>query len=207
MDLHNYLNYLLIAFFTITSPGAAILLAINTAMSLDIRAVFFSTVGNILGLFMLSSVAMFGVGVLLKTSVIFYTALKIIGALYLIYLGVMQMLNRHTKLHLKKDSVHQKYSFKKVFIKGFLVAVTNPKPILFFSAIFPLFMEEGKSITLQFFIMTGTFMAISFCSLMFYGYISKSAKAWFFDEQKLKIFYKISGALFVLMGIGLAFIP
>ena len=206
MDLHNYLNYLLIAFFTITSPGAAILLAINTAMSLDIRAVFFSTVGNVLGLFILSSVAMFGVGVLLKTSVVFYTALKIIGALYLIYLGVMQMLNRHTKLHLKKDSIHQKYSLKKVFTKGFLVAVTNPKPILFFSAIFPLFMEEDKSITLQFFIMTGTFMAISFCSLMFYGYISKSAKAWFFDEQKLKIFYKISGTLFILMGIGLAFI-
>jgi len=43
-------------------------------------------------------------------------------------------------------------------------------------------------------------------SLMFYGYISKSAKAWFFDEKRLGMFYKISGGLFVLMGIGLVFI-
>ncbi len=206
MDLQNYLNYLIIAFFTITSPGAAILLAINTAMSLDLRAVFFSTIGNILGLFILSSVAMFGVGVLLKTSAVFYTALKIIGAIYLIYLGVTQIRNKHISLHLAKETKHRNYSLKKVFKRGFLVAVTNPKPILFFSAIFPLFMDEKRSITLQFFIMTGTFMFISFCSLMFYGYISKRAKAWFFDEQKLKLFYKISGSLFILMGIGLAFI-
>lgn len=192
---------MLIAFFTITSPGAAILLAINTAISLNLRAVFISAIGNILGLFMLSSIAMFGVGVLLKSSVVFYTALKIIGALYLVYLGIKQMRNNYTSLRLAKESKHKRYSAKKVFKRGFLVAVTNPKPILFFSAVFPLFMEESRSITLQFFIMTATFMSISFCSLMFYGYISKSAKAWFFDENKLKIFYKISGGLFILMGI------
>ncbi|MCF6172223.1 MAG: LysE family translocator [Campylobacteraceae bacterium] len=206
MDLHNYLNYVLIAFFTITSPGAAILLAINTAMSFDLRAVFFSTIGNILGLFILSSVAMFGVGVLLKTSAVFFMALKIIGALYLVYLGIMQFSNKHIKLHLTKNTNHKSYSLKKVFKKGFLVAITNPKPILFFSAIFPLFMDKKSSITLQFFIMTTTFMFISFCSLMFYGYISKRAKAWFFDEHKLKVFYKISGLLFILMGIGLVFV-
>ncbi len=206
MDLHSYLNYLLIAFFTITSPGAAILLAINNAMSLGLRAVFFSTIGNILGLFILSSVAMFGVGVLLKTSVVFYTTLKIIGAFYLIYLGILQMSNKQTKLHLAKELKHREYSLKKVFRKGFLVAVTNPKPILFFTAIFPLFMDKKSSVALQFFIMMGTFIFISFCSLMFYGYISKTARAWFFDENKLKIFYKISGILFIFMGIGLAFI-
>lgn len=206
MDLHNYLNYLVIAFFTITSPGAAILLAINSAMIFDLKAVFFSTIGNILGLFILSSVAMFGVGIMLKTSTVFFMILKIIGAIYLIYLGLKQILNKHTKLKLSKESKHNRYSIKKVFKKGFLVAITNPKPILFFTAIFPLFMDEKNSITLQFFIMTGTFMFISFCSLMFYGYISKTARAWFFDEHKLKIFYKISGFLFVLMGVGLAFI-
>jgi len=206
MDLHNYLNYVLIAFFTITSPGAAILLAINTAMSFGLKAVFFSTIGNILGLFILSSVAMFGVGVLLKTSAVFFIVLKIVGALYLVYLGILQISKKHIKLNSAKNTNGKGYNLKKVFRKGFLVAITNPKPILFFSAVFPLFMDNKNSITLQFFIMTGTFMFISFCSLMFYGYISKRAKAWFFDEYKLKIFYKISGLLFILMGILLLFV-
>ncbi len=205
MDLQNYINYVVIAFFTITSPGAAILLAITTAMHMGFKALFFQTLGNVLGLFILSSVAMLGVGAILKTSTLFYTVFKIIGALYLVYLGVLQIRNRHTKLHLSKKAM-QKLTFLTLFKRGFLVAVTNPKPILFFGAVFPLFIENGKNVTLQFFIMTLTFMFISFCSLMFYGYISKSAKAWFFDEAKLKIFYKISGVLFIVMGIGLIFV-
>ncbi len=206
MDLHNYINYLIIAFFTITSPGAAILLAINTAMSKGIKALFFSTLGNIIGLFILSSVAMLGVGVLLKTSPVFYTVLKIIGALYLVYLGIKQMSNTHLKLHLSKEVKHTKKTLIVVFRRGFLVAITNPKPILFFTAVFPLFMDEKRGLILQFFIMTVTFMFISFCSLMFYGYISKRAKAWFFDEKKLKIFFRVSGLLFIFMGVGLLFI-
>jgi len=206
MDLQNYLNYVVIAFFTITSPGAAILLAINTAMNYGIKELFIQTLGNILGLFILSTVAMLGVGAVLKSSPLFYTIFKIIGALYLIYLGVLQIQNKHTKIHLKKIKTNKSIPLSQLFKRGFLVAVTNPKPILFFGAVFPLFIEKDKSIALQFFIMTFTFMFISCCSLMFYGYISKSAKAWFFTEEKLKIFYKISGTLFILMGLGLIFI-
>lgn len=206
MELNDYINYVIISFFTITSPGAAILLAINTAMQMDIKALFFQTLGNILGLFVLSSVAMFGVGILIKSSPIFYMILKIIGAIYLIYLGIKQIRNRHTHLHLKKITKHTKRTLFEVFKKGFLVAVTNPKPILFFTAVFPLFINQKANMLLQFFIMTGTFMSISFLSLMGYGYISKTAKAWFFEEEKLKIFYKISGILFIIMGIGMIFL-
>jgi len=203
MNPDVYLNYLLIAFLTITSPGAAILLAINNAMQMDLKAVLYSTLGNILGLLILASVAMFGVGVLLKTSPIFYTLLKWSGGAYLVYLGIGQMRNHHTHLTLATKG-QQPYNRWQIFRKGFLVAATNPKPILFFSAIFPLFMDSTRNTLVQFGIMTGTFLAISFLSLMTYGYLSAHAKAWFFDEAKLKGFYRISGALFVMMGVGLA---
>jgi len=205
MDLHNYINYVIVAFLTITSPGAAILLSINTAMSLDMKAVFFSTLGNAIGLFMLSTLAILGVGILIKTSTVFYTVLKVTGGLYLSYLGVLQIKNKHT-FHIKKEHKKGYYDTFKVFKRGFLVAATNPKPILFFSAVFPLFMDAKRSIPVQFFIMTFTFIFISFCSLMFYGYISQRSKAWFFNEEKLKIFYKVTGTLFILMGITLALI-
>ena len=160
-----------------------------------------------MGLFLLSLVAMFGVGVLIKTSDTFFWILKVIGAVYLIYLGVKHMRSGHKEFHLSQSNKHiRNYSPKKVFIKGFLVASTNPKPILFFTAIFPLFLSPNHPVVLQFFIMTFTFMTISFVSLMTYGLISKHAKAWFFDEKSLEWFYKISGAVFILMGIGMLFI-
>ncbi len=49
-------------------------------------------------------------------------------------------------------------------------------------------------------------MAISFVSLMTYGFISKHVKAWFFDEKSFECFYKISGAVFILIDIGMLFI-
>jgi len=47
---------------------------------------------------------------------------------------------------------------------------------------------------------------ISFISLMTYGYISSHAKTWFIDDKKLEMFYKISGFIFILMGIGMLFV-
>jgi threonine/homoserine/homoserine lactone efflux protein len=206
MDLHNYLAYLLISVLTITSPGAAILLAMNNAMRYNLRAVFFSTIGNILGLFILSLVAMLGVGILIKSSDLFFALLKITGGLYLIYLGIKYFMSGQKDFHLHKRKHQDDFSAKEVFMKGFLVAVTNPKPILFFSAVFPLFLSKSYPLTLQFFIMTFTFMAISFFSLMSYGYLSKKAKAWFFDDKRLVLFYRVSGVLFVLMGISMFFV-
>ncbi len=205
MNLHSYMAYLLVAFLTITSPGAAILLAISNGMRYSLKAVAVSTIANALGLFVLSSVAMLGVGALLKTSALFFVILKFTGAFYLIYLGVKLFLKKELAIHIKQEAHLQNVNYVKIFKTGFLVAVTNPKPILFFTAIFPLFMSAKYSLMGQFFIMTFTFLIISMSSLMFYGYMSSRFKAWFSDVKSLHIFNKITGALFVGMGSALAF--
>lgn len=204
MNLESYLAYVLIAFLTITSPGAAILLAISNGMRYNLRAVVVSTLANAMGLFILSSVAMLGVGALLKTSALFFVILKLIGALYLIYLGVKLFLKKELEIHIRKEEHRESVSYSKVFKTAFLVAVTNPKPILFFTAIFPLFMSPEYSALGQFFIMTFTFLGISIASLIFYGYMATRFKAWFTDTRSLQMFNRITGALFIAMGSGLA---
>jgi len=206
MNFHLYLAYLSISFFTIVSPGAAILLAINNGLYYDLKAVLISSVANIIGLFILSVIAMIGISSILLISHNFLIGLKIIGAIYLIYLGIKQIINKNTKIFLKKNHTHSEYNKIHIFRKGFFIAITNPKPILFFSAIFPLFLDKTKDINLQFFLMTFSFMFISLCSLMTYGFLSKTAKAWFLKEKSLKLFYKISGFLFILMGIGMLYL-
>ncbi len=203
--MDSYFAFVTISFFTIISPGAAILLAINNGIKYDIKAVLFSTLGNALGLFILSFVAILGVGAILKISDYFFVILKIVGALYLIYLGLKQIFSKKFHFDLK-NSTKSTYERYKVFKEGFLVAVTNPKPILFFSAIFPLFMQKNESVLLQFLVLTCTFISISIASLMSYGSMSRYASYWFLDDAKVKIFYKISGFLFVLMGIGMMFL-
>ncbi len=204
MNLESYLAYVLIAFLTITSPGAAILLAISNGMRYTLKAVVVSTLANALGLFILSSVAMLGVGALLKTSAAFFIILKITGSLYLVYLGLKLFIKKELTLHIQKEEHVEMVPYGKVAKTAFLVAVTNPKPIFFFTAVFPLFMSPDYSATGQFLIMTSTFLAISITSLIFYGYMASRFKTWFTDTKSLNLFNKITGLLFIAMGSFLA---
>jgi len=86
------------------------------------------------------------------------------------------------------------------------VAATNPKPILFFVALFPQFLDTTYSIIPQFIIMTAIFMAFSFLSLSCYGYLAQRAKGALSNINNMKWFHRISGGLFVGMGTSVLFI-
>ena len=79
MDMHTWFLYVTVAIVAIISPGPAILLAINNSVMYDMKSVAFSTLGNVLGLLTLSSAAMLGLGVVLKTSAILFMAFKIMN--------------------------------------------------------------------------------------------------------------------------------
>jgi len=204
MELHTWFLYTTVAFITIVSPGPAVLLAINNSIIYDLKATAFSSFGNVLGLFVLSSAAMLGLGVVLKTSMILFTVFKIVGALYLIYIGVKQFLNiTNIFEHVHLASTKSMAQYLMIFRKGFLICVTNPKPIIFFTALFPLFLDPTAPIVPQFFILTLTFMTLSFMTLMSYAFFARSLKQWFCAKKRATAFNRVSGTIFIGLGLGL----
>lgn len=204
MSIEVLFIYITIAFFYIISPGPAVFLAINNGAVADMKAVIASSAGNVLGLFVLSSVSILGLGAILISSALLFLVVKIIGAAYLVYLGLKQILKaRKLNLVVEQNSNVNALSLKKYFLESFIVAVTNPKPILFFIALFPQFLNINSAIAPQFFVLTGIFMFISFLSLYSYGYIAKSAKRLLNSESIMQWFHRITGGLFIFMGIGL----
>ncbi|WP_202968800.1 LysE family translocator [Sulfurospirillum halorespirans] len=204
MALHTWLLYTMVAFIAIASPGPAVLLAINNSVSYDLKATFFSSLGNAIGLFVLSSAAMLGLGVVLKTSLVLFLAFKILGACYLIYIGIKQFralgsIFKQVDLGRHKSVAH----YAKIFQKGFLVCITNPKPIIFFTALFPPFLNPEAPLLEQFFILTLTFMLLSFGTLMCYAFFAKRFKSWFLTHQRALWFNRVSGAIFIALGFGL----
>lgn len=204
MNLDVLLIYIVVSFFYVISPGPAIFLSISNAMSTNLRIVAISSLGNIIGLFLLSSISILGLGALLLASSTLFMVVKVIGASYLIYLGAKQFQIAKTTQSLvvrkEKTNIKKKAEY---FYEGFFLAATNPKAILFFTAIFPQFLDLETSILPQFFIMTTTFMTLSFISLFSYGCISKSAKNLFANQNRMSWFHRISGGLFVGMGFSL----
>jgi len=204
MDYDLLLMYSIVSFFYIISPGPAIFLAISNGMTANMRIVALSSLGNIIGLFLLSAIAISGLGALLATSATLFMVTKLLGASYLIYLGIRQFRNGTEQLVPGSENCNQpRKSHLSFFKEGFFLAATNPKPILFFTALFPQFLSLDAPIMPQFFLMTAIFMVFSFVSLFSYGFISKSAKRLLTNQNNIAWFQRVTGGIFVGMGIGL----
>jgi threonine/homoserine/homoserine lactone efflux protein len=207
MNIDTLLIYVFVSFFYVISPGPAILLAIYNGAMNGHKGVMVAALGNIIGLMLLSTLSVSGLSAVLLASSTLFGVVKILGASYLIYLGIRQLsssnkapLNKSQKI---ADTNRTLFSY---FKEGLFVAATNPKPILFFAALFPQFLDTFNPIIPQFMLMTLIFMTFSFLSLSTYGYLAQRAKGFLSNVNNMKWFHRISGGLFVGMGTSIFFI-
>lgn len=202
MDLHSILAFTLVAAIAIASPGPATLMAINNSLAHGQRSTVWSSLGNASGLFCLSAAAMLGLGALLLSSEWLFNAVKILGAGYLFYLGVKQLLNKRPMLAADTDDGVQKArpTRLKLFKSAFLTAVTNPKATMFFTALFPQFIDQGAALLPQFFILTGIFMALSLSSLSLYAALASRAKGVLTRPALSRWVSRVVGATFIGFG-------
>jgi len=204
MSLNTLLLYTVIAFFHVTSPGPAVFLAIANGIRGDMSKVVSSSFGNILGLSILSTASILGLGAIVTASATIFLIVKITGALYLIYLGIKFIKSsKAIDINALAKQENRQKSKKDYFKEGFILAVTNPKPILFFTAIFPQFLNTKADILPQFIVMTLIFMFISFGSLCFYGFLAKKSQKLLSNSKRVAWFHKITGGIFIALGIGL----
>ncbi|WP_144111780.1 LysE family translocator [Paraburkholderia sp. BCC1886] len=201
MLFSTWLLYVVVALLSIASPGPAIFLAISNSVRYGMKAVLISSVGNIIGIFFLSALAIMGVGALLKASESMFLVLKLFGAAYLFFLGIRQWRSRKS-IFTELDSNEERAEIKqtRIFSQAALLALTNPKAILFFSALFPQFLAPEHGLLPQFLILTLTFMGISFCSLMTYGLFARYVRTWMAVKRRYVVFNKFFGAAFMFFG-------
>ncbi|PHV22948.1 lysine transporter LysE [Janthinobacterium sp. BJB446] len=205
MHLSNWLLFCSVALLVTFSPGPAVLLAISNAIAVGPRRAMISSMGNGFGLFIISGVAMAGMGVVLATSATAFMLLKLAGALYLVFLGIKQW---RSKTSVVADApvvtgTANPNSFWKLFRQGLTVALTNPKAILFFSALFPQFITPGEPVAIQFTVLTTSFVACAMLAHLFYANLARLLKTQLATPGRAKLFNRITGGAFVLLGLSL----
>ena len=205
MHLSNWLLFCSVALLVTFSPGPAVLLAISNAIAVGPRRAMISSMGNGFGLFIISGVAMAGMGVVLATSATAFMLLKLAGALYLVYLGIKQW---RSKTSIVADApvalgAANPNSFWKLFRQGLTVALTNPKAILFFSALFPQFITPGEPVGIQFAELTASFVACAMLAHLFYANLARLLKSQLATPGRARLFNRICGGAFVLLGLSL----
>jgi len=205
MTIHAWAMYLVLVLVATSTPGPAVLFIITNSTLHGWRKAIFAALGNIVGLFLLGVTAVTGLGTILQASEILFSMIKYAGAAYLIYLGCKMIFQKHTDFEAIQDQVFSKnVSSKKIFFKALGVALSNPKAIVFLTALFPQFINTNNALIPQFSMLIGALMIFSFSFLMSYALLAHNAKHWLSHSGRVKMFNRISGSIFIGFGLLLA---
>jgi threonine/homoserine/homoserine lactone efflux protein len=196
MDLHVWLVYLLAAIGLSLSPGPNGLLALTHGALHGRRRALFTILGGCVGFVTVIALSMFGIGALLKTSLVWLTVLKWLGGAYLVWLGVQVW--RSPPISLERHVTTQPRARRSLFQQGALSAITNPKAILFFAAFLPQFIDPARSLLGQFVVMAGTFAAIEFVTELAIASLAQRISPWM--ARVGRRFNQACGSIFVAIG-------
>ena len=168
------LIFAVVAFIGIATPGPTVLLALTNGSRYGVRASVAGMVGAVFSDFVLISAVAVGLGALLAASEFWFSVVKWVGVVYLAYLGI-RLLRSKGAAAIPSDADTDQASGRAIFLRSFLVAVTNPKGYLFFSAFLPQFVVPTEPQLPQYAALAFTFAAIDFVVML--GYASAGAQA------------------------------
>ena len=200
MALTTWLAFLFAATLIAVSPGPGA----ATSMSVGLRHGYWAALRAILGLqsalvIQLSIVAA-GLGALLAASTTAFNIMKLLGAAYLIWLGIQKW--RETPQTVEGENVATPPSG--LFVQGLLVNLTNPKAIVFIAALTPQFIDPGRPQWLQFLILAATMCGVDTVVMSGYALLASRLGAWLHDARARRTQDRFFGGLFIGAGALLA---
>jgi len=199
MALHTWLLYLAAAVGLSLTPGPNSLLVLTHGALHGHRKTLFTVAGGALGFVALIALSMLGIGALLQTSAGALTVLKLLGGAYLVWLGIQ--LWRAPAVQLQADAARADARGAALFRQGLLTAASNPKALLFFGAFLPQFIDPGRDLWVQFFVMAALFVAVEIVVEYLLALLAHRIRPWLLRVGKG--FNRVCGGLFVLIGVAL----
>lgn len=216
MDVSSWWGFVSVALFVTFTPGPAVLMAISNSLSVGPRRAMVGSLGNAVGLLAVSAATTAGLGVLLSTSAKAFLVVKLLGACYLVWLGIKQWRQGERmagKSALAGDAAASAAEAaaaevaglppRALFLRGVMVALTNPKAILFFAALFPQFMNHPESALRDFVVLTVTFSACAVLAHAFYVVLARALRRGLASPRRVKLMNRTFGACFVALGVSL----
>jgi threonine/homoserine/homoserine lactone efflux protein len=205
VDLHRLLSFAAAAFLIIVIPGPSVLFVVSRGVALGRRAAMATVVGNSLGALCQGFLVALGLGALVTKSILVYNTVKYVGAAYLVWLGLRAFRNRKA-LAVEMDMAAEPKSARRIVREGFMVGVTNPKVIVFYSAVLPQFVNRARgSVTGQMLVFLLVFFVISLLSDGMWGLVAGSVRRWFQrSPQRLEQMVGAGGVAIMGLGVRLA---
>ena len=206
MGIENFIAFGFTALFFIMIPGMDTVFVLNKAIGQGKTSGTYAALGVNAGVIVHTLFAALGLSILVAQSEFAFTAIKYIGAAYIIYMGIMQIKKSGLPMGITEGN-QTKNSRKSNFISGFFTNALNPKVALFFLAFFPQFITPSQiQNPIPFLILGLTYTIIGVVWYLFLSNFAGIFSKKFQENPKANLWLnKGSGFVFILLGIGIAF--
>jgi threonine/homoserine/homoserine lactone efflux protein len=208
LPTHHLPAFLLTIYVLILIPGPSVLFVVSRGVALGRRAALATVAGNAGGLVFQGTLVTIGVGSIVASSDAVFTTLKLIGAAYLVFLGVRNIRERKAlaEVFAPAAAAAAPKPLGRIVREGFFVGATNPKGVLIFTAVLPQFIDRSQGHdTLQLATLGAICVVIALLSDGTWAIASGTARQWLGrSSRRLETMTGVGGAMLVALGMGLA---
>jgi threonine/homoserine/homoserine lactone efflux protein len=204
MQLSIWISFVGTVLILTLTPGPSVLLATANSMKYGANKSIGTILGDLSANLLQIMIASAGLASIVVSSGELFKIIKWLGVAYLIYIGINKIIS-NPQFVLKKGVIENK-NFINLYTEGFLMSAANPKAIVFFAVLFPLFINENQLFLPQILILTITFLTIDGLSLTFYTRFASKLKDYLENTDKVHLQNKIVGSLLILSGLMLSLV-
>ena len=192
----NYFIYVQLLLFLFITPGPPRVVIVSHTINYGLKRSVWTAVGDVSANALQATLVTFVIGSLLVDNPEFFTYLKWIGIVYILYLAYETFTLKTKKIGSENKASKSVFSF---FRDGFLVAGLSPKALLVFATIFIQFINFNENVFTQFLILTLTWVILDFSSLMIYGFAAGKIANWL--KGNPRFLNTISACVLVIIAI------
>jgi threonine/homoserine/homoserine lactone efflux protein len=206
MSLSQVLAFALLSVVVIAVPGPSVLFTIGRALTVGRREALLTVVGNAIGVYLQVVAVAVGIGVVVERSAAVFTAIKLVGAAYLVYLGVQAIRHRRKVTEALAEGMPAVLPSRRAMRDGIVVGVANPKSIVFFVVALPQFTDPAAGgVPLQMLVLGALFPVIALVLDSVWALLAATARTWFSrSPRRLELVGGTGGLMMIGLGATIA---
>ena len=202
MSLSQVLAFALLCVVVIAVPGPSVLFTVGRALTVGRREALLTVAGNAIGAYLQVVAVAVGIGVIVERSVVVFTVIKLLGAAYLVFLGVQAVRHRRRVAEVLAAGIPTVLPSRRVLRDGLVVGVTNPKVIVFLVVALPQFTNPAAgSVPLQMLLLGMLFPVIALVLDTLWALLASTARTWFSRSPRRLELVGGTGGL-MMIGVG-----
>lgn len=194
-----YFLFLLMASATVLSPGPGVLMTLSNALRSGWRASLPGILGIASGATIVAAISATSLGLLLASSALAFTLIKIVGAGYLVWLGIKLWRSPGLALQDPKEGEPPRKPMA-LFLESLSLQFTNPKAIFFFLSVLPQFIDHHAPHVPQFVLLVLSYAALVILIHSGYALCAQRARHWLKSERGGRTLNRVGGATFMAFG-------